>query len=106
MATSRLASALVLGHPLRLSSIVCAGFGRGSAQLGWPTASILPTTDVRDDLATLDEVGTYCGWAVCHTSARGESEGDNGRLFEAVINVGVDPNYVGKYLSGNRFVDA
>jgi len=68
--------------PLRLEAPVVPGFGRGSKQLGVPTANLCPASLGPCALAALRR-GVYFGWA----SLAGEP------TCKAVLNVGVRPTF-------------
>lgn len=60
---------------------VVKGFGRGSKELGIPTANF--PTDVVDRLPADIEGGVYCGWASV----------DNGPVYKMVLSIGWNPYY-------------
>jgi HAD superfamily hydrolase (TIGR01509 family) len=75
--------AVPLAPPLRLRGAVVRGVGRGSAQLGIPTANL--------DLAALEEgalggavTGIYCGHA---------SVGDDPAVYDMVMSIGFNPHF-------------
>jgi hypothetical protein len=67
--------------PPRVTGKVVKGFGRGSKDLGWPTAN-LEAADVDADLVGLDR-GVYCGWG----TVNGEGP------YLAVASLGINPTY-------------
>jgi len=71
------------GGPSRLQAPVVSGFGRGSAQLGFPTANLCPS-HLAPALAALPR-GVYYGWAVL------QSEPDAPR--KCVLNIGARPTF-------------
>ena len=77
-----------LSPPLYFTSRVVMGFQRGSKELGWPTANLENTPQVR---AALDaaETGVYCGWAVVGSAA-------NAAVYKAAISIGWNPTFKGK----------
>lgn len=70
--------------PIRMISKVVRGFGRGSKDLGIPTANLdrntLQSSTPFDDLPT----GIYWGYA---------NIGDNGVVYKAAISIGYNPTY-------------
>lgn len=54
-------NAYKLSEPITLGGPVVHGFGRGSKELGIPTANV-PVESVRDQVDALD-CGIYYGWA-------------------------------------------
>lgn len=80
--------------PIHLSGPVVQGFGRGSAELGIPTANI-PIAGLsvggHDDM----ESGIYYGWCGLNVNRKGEqgkSDG-GGTVFEMVMSIGWNPFY-------------
>lgn len=59
-------------YPQRIEATVIAGFGRGSSDLGIPTANI-PQNAV--DHLHLPQTGVYYGWASVHKNNDAEIEG-------------------------------
>ena len=66
--------------PIRLAATVVKGFGRGSKELGIPTAN-LAADEVRAALARV-EAGIYYGWALLR-----------GRPYKACVSVGWNPTF-------------
>jgi riboflavin kinase len=60
---------------------IVKGFGRGSRELGFPTANF--STDVSDSAPTSLECGVYFGWAKV----------DNGPVYQMVLSFGFNPFY-------------
>lgn len=99
-----------LPYPIVVDTTVTAGFGRGSSELGIPTANIPPGT-----LANLD-AGVYFGWAAVHRqdpklesdtiSTRGRNiefnfgselqSSEDGIPFPMVMSIGWNPYYGNK----------
>ncbi|EPS43755.1 hypothetical protein H072_2272 [Dactylellina haptotyla CBS 200.50] len=75
-------------YPAQLSGEVIAGFGRGSKELGIPTANI-PT----EGLPTFIESGIYYGWAGLKTKDCGSSSDKGDGIFPMVMSVGWNPFY-------------
>ncbi|KAK6346483.1 riboflavin kinase [Orbilia brochopaga] len=73
-------------YPIRLSGKVISGFGRGSKELGIPTANI-PT----DGLPDFIDSGIYFGWAGLRAKDCGGSNGD--LIYPMVMSVGWNPFY-------------
>ncbi|CAI5980683.1 unnamed protein product [Closterium sp. NIES-65] len=94
--------------PVFMKAPVVTGFGRGSKQMGIPTANMLPEV-LREQLEGMQR-GVYFGWArlphlegegTTHRGAGGEGEvggGEEGtgrpRVFKMVLNVGRRPTFV------------
>ena len=70
-------------RPVLLSAIVVKGFGRGSKELGIPTAN-LAADDVRSAIADV-AAGIYFGWAVL-----------DGVAYKACVSVGWNPHFPGE----------
>jgi len=82
--------------PVHLRGHVTTGFGRGSKQLGVPTANI-PPEPLRDQLSKLPN-GVYFGWAQVDLAAH---EGDStpeadSKVHKMVLNVGRRPTFEDK----------
>ncbi|KAK9837891.1 hypothetical protein WJX74_007326 [Apatococcus lobatus] len=75
------------GLPLKLEGPVVEGFGRGSKQLGFPTANLDPAP-LQDALAPFP-TGVYWGYA---TVCKGSSA-DAAEAALAVVNIGKRPTY-------------
>ena len=74
------------GAPLFLQAPVVNGFGRGSREMGTPTANLdVPT--IRDAIAGLPR-GVYFGWA-----QRAGAAGEDGAVHKMVMNVGERPSF-------------
>ncbi|KAK2705216.1 riboflavin kinase-like [Artemia franciscana] len=69
------------GLPLFVEGFVVRGYGRGSKQLGIPTANF--SEQVIDDLPHSLDTGIYYGWANV----------DAGEVFKMVMSVGWNPFY-------------
>lgn len=80
------------GAPIYLSGAVTTGFGRGSKQLGVPTAN-LPPKDLIKELAPLP-TGVYFGWA-CVDAPEGAPEEDR-EVHKMVMNIGRRPTFEDK----------
>ena len=63
------------------SGLVVKGFGRGSKQLGIPTANY--AEDIVDKLPESFDQGVYYGWA----------QVDNGLVYKMVMSIGKNPYY-------------
>ncbi|KAK9507072.1 hypothetical protein O3M35_008895 [Rhynocoris fuscipes] len=70
--------------PLFVSGVVDKGFGRGSKELGIPTANY--SSEVVKNLPHNLETGVYYGW----------SQIDNGAVHKMVMSVGWNPFYQNK----------
>ncbi|KAJ1925174.1 riboflavin kinase [Tieghemiomyces parasiticus] len=75
-------------YPVFLSGPVQRGFGRGSKELGIPTAN-LPEQVVHDACSNLT-TGVYFGWA----------QVDGGPVYGMVMSLGWNPYYKNEKLSG------
>lgn len=73
--------------PLQLQSTVVKGFGRGSRQLGVPTANMDPEP-LQQQLQQLPQ-GVYFGWAQLTLAAGGPPA--DGAVHKMVMNVGRRP---------------
>ncbi len=67
--------------PYFTSGKVVHGFGRGSKQLGIPTANF--PTEVVDNLPEEYKEGVYYGWA----------QVDNGPVYKMVMSIGKNPYF-------------
>ncbi|KAL2853412.1 riboflavin kinase-domain-containing protein [Aspergillus pseudoustus] len=87
--------------PIRLSGPVIKGFGRGSKELGIPTANI-PVDGLEDVLPEELGVGVYFGVVALDpatapaSSGNGEKELDNAKILPAVLSIGYNPFYKNK----------
>ncbi|BES88185.1 riboflavin kinase [Nesidiocoris tenuis] len=70
--------------PLFVQGTVTRGFGRGSKELGCPTANY--SQEVVKSLPQELDTGIYCGWASI----------DHGLVHKMVMSVGWNPFYNGK----------
>jgi riboflavin kinase len=77
--------------PLRLSAPAVRGFGRGSRELGIPTANLPPECLPPGAWEAL-EAGIYWGWAGLLPEVLPEG-GGCARVFPAAISVGFNPTY-------------
>ncbi|ORX51354.1 riboflavin kinase [Piromyces finnis] len=69
-------------YPLYLKGEITRGFGRGSRELGVPTANL--PQDVADSVASVIDTGVYYGWArACHTDT----------VYPMVMSYGWNPYY-------------
>jgi hypothetical protein len=87
--------------PYRLRGAVVKGFGRGSSELGWPTANLEPVAfkGKIDD----SEEGVYIGWAqVINSAVRSRTTGASAGapavepVHKALVSVGWNPAYDNK----------
>jgi len=76
--------------PLRMSSIVVSGFGRGSTDLGIPTAN-LSREKIKLSLvdASFDDLQTGIYWGYCRI-------GTNPSIFKTACSIGFNPYYGNK----------
>lgn len=78
--------------PIRLSGLVTTGFGRGSKQLGVPTAN-LPPGPLQEQLAGLAD-GVYFGWA--QLDVGGSWTAADRQVHKMVMNIGRRPTFEDK----------
>ncbi|GAQ88417.1 riboflavin kinase [Klebsormidium nitens] len=71
--------------PLYMKTPVVSGFGRGSRQLGFPTANLAPELLVKELDGLMN--GVYFGWA------RLVAEGKDDKVYKMVMNVGNRPTF-------------
>lgn len=78
--------------PIQLSGPVVKGFGRGSKELGIPTANI-PLAGL--SVGGHDEVesGVYYGWAGLNVDEKGEGTQEKGSVWPMVMSIGFNPFY-------------
>lgn len=86
--------AYALPTPLLLEGPVVAGFGRGSRQLGTPTANLPPDQVVASFGPAGPSLGVYFGWARLLAPPPGSPPAD-GDPHPAVLNVGRRPTMEG-----------
>lgn len=79
--------------PIRLSGPIVKGFGRGSAELGIPTANI-PVAGLSVGGHEDIESGVYYGWAGVDVDDTGQRlGGGKGGVWEMVMSIGWNPFY-------------
>ncbi|VEU34881.1 unnamed protein product [Pseudo-nitzschia multistriata] len=73
--------------PLRLTSVVVRGYGRGSTDLGIPTAN-LSRENIKLNLVgvSFDDLPTGIYWGFCRV-------GDNPTIFKTACSIGYNPYY-------------
>eukprot|EP00536_Pseudo-nitzschia_multiseries_P001772 jgi/Psemu1/250972/estExt_Genewise1Plus.C_220190 len=73
--------------PLRLTSVVVRGYGRGSTDLGIPTAN-LSRDDIKFNLvdASFDDLPTGIYWGFCRVGA-------NPTVYKTACSIGYNPYY-------------
>jgi riboflavin kinase len=76
--------------PIYMEGTVVTGYGRGSAQLGVPTANLSPV-DVGREIEGLPS-GVYFGWAQLQTG--GDSVIEDRSVHKMVMNIGKRPTFV------------
>ncbi|KAH6678829.1 hypothetical protein F5X68DRAFT_173214 [Plectosphaerella plurivora] len=83
-------------YPLRMEGKVISGFGRGSKELGIPTANLPVDASLNPWIADIKS-GVYFGWASLGLPAthpdRPESESASLLLYPMVMSVGYNPFY-------------
>jgi hypothetical protein len=106
-----------LSKPIRIKGHISHGFGRGSRQLGFPTANIPISSSYLQELRNI-KPGVYAGYAVVESSKKhhnshhdtvndysnniasaatgGGSDKYFGVCFKAAVNVGYSPTFEGK----------
>ena len=83
-------------YPLRMEGTVISGFGRGSKELGIPTAN-LPVDDATTPWISTMPSGVYFGWAslslpASHPNAS-PMPGSSFSLYPMVMSIGYNPFY-------------
>lgn len=78
--------------PIRLSGPIIKGFGRGSAELGIPTANI-PIAGLSVGGREEVESGVYYGWAGVDVDERGERAGGACGVWGVALSIGWNPFY-------------
>ena len=85
--------------PIQLSGPIVKGFGRGSKELGIPTANI-PLTGLSVGGHDKVESGVYYGWAGIdvdkdgkHISSHAGDGGERGIAWPMVMSIGFNPYY-------------
>ncbi len=80
--------------PIRLSGPIVKGFGRGSAELGIPTANI-PIAGLSVGGNENVESGVYYGWAGVDVDETGKRESGvgKGKVWGMVMSIGWNPFY-------------
>jgi len=73
--------------PVKMDGLVVTGFGRGSKQMGVPTANLSPD-EVGEAAGRLPR-GVYFGWAVLEGAQR-----EDGAVHKMVMNIGRRPTFV------------
>lgn len=82
----------VAPFPIRLSGPIVKGFGRGSAELGIPTANI-PIAGLSVGGNEGVESGVYYGWAGVDVDESGKREGGAYGVWEVALSIGWNPFY-------------
>ncbi|KAG2173283.1 hypothetical protein INT43_004657 [Umbelopsis isabellina] len=70
-------------YPLKLAGTVVKGFGRGSKELGIPTANL--SNEALDALCSAFDTGVYYGWTCI--------EADKSTIYPMVMSLGWNPYY-------------
>ncbi|SLM39963.1 riboflavin kinase [Lasallia pustulata] len=78
--------------PLKLNGKVVKGFGRGSKELGIPTANI-PVAGLAVGGHEDVENGVYYGWAGLNVGPDGAFTGERGTVYPMVMSIGWNPFY-------------
>jgi len=78
---------MLAGGPVKMQGTVVTGFGRGSKQMGVPTANLSPE-EVGEAASKLPK-GVYFGWAVLQ-----DAQGQGGEVHKMVMNIGKRPTFV------------
>jgi len=84
----------VENFPFYLKGEVIRGFGRGSKQLGIPTANI-PTKEYASILSTFP-CGVYYGWAKVNFKKQTDDQKNCSQVFKMAMNIGWVPFYKNK----------
>lgn len=77
--------------PIQLSGPIVKGFGRGSSELGIPTANI-PLSGLSVGGHAEVESGVYYGWAGVNVNDAGERQ-ERGGVWPMVMSIGYNPYY-------------
>ncbi|CAM0139873.1 riboflavin kinase [Umbelopsis sp. WA50703] len=70
-------------YPLKLAGTVVKGFGRGSKELGIPTANL--SNEALDTLCSAFDTGVYYGWT--------RIDADKSTIYPMVMSLGWNPYY-------------
>lgn len=91
-----MASSLTQKLPIRIISKVVRGYGRGSKDLGIPTANVSREKDVLScSCGDFDELptGIYWGFARIGSSSEKDDNAVLGKVHVAAISIGYNPTY-------------
>lgn len=85
--------------PLRMTSVVVRGFGRGSTDLGIPTANLdrmaIKLFDCKTNSAlTFDDLPCGIYWGFCRIGDNSDAEGST--VYKAAVSIGYNPTYNNK----------
>lgn len=94
------AKQMLLKTPVRFTSTVVKGFGRGDRLLGFPTANLAETEELLSTLRKMD-AGVYCGWASLQDTDVAKPD----QVFKTAINIGYNPTYRGKYPLYHKMIE-
>lgn len=84
--------------PLRMTSKVVRGFGRGSTDLGIPTANLdrdsieLSNSNASHNL-TFDDLPTGIYWGFCRIGEATGTVGDERTVYKTAVSIGYNPTY-------------
>lgn len=85
--------------PLRMTSIVVRGFGRGSTDLGIPTANLdrlaIKLCNVGSKTLTFDDLPCGIYWGFCRIGDSKEA-GDGDTVYKTAVSIGYNPTYKNK----------
>lgn len=89
--------------PLRMTSTVVRGFGRGSTDLGIPTANLDRTatkvykaaTQEGGPSLTFDDLPCGIYWGFCRIGKK-STEGDGATVYKTAVSIGFNPTYNNK----------
>lgn len=84
--------------PLRMTSKVVRGYGRGSTELGIPTANLdrdsIALSDSNDSHSlTFDDLPTGIYWGFCRIGEANSEVGDAATVYKTAVSIGYNPTY-------------
>jgi len=88
--------------PLRMMSTVVRGFGRGSTDLGIPTANLdrtaikLLNNSSNKALLTFDDLPCGIYWGFCRIGEKSAQGGDGTTVYKTAVSIGYNPTYNNK----------
>ncbi|CAB9500642.1 Riboflavin kinase [Seminavis robusta] len=86
--------------PLRMTSTVVRGFGRGSTDLGIPTANLdrlaIKVLGGTDHKLTFDDLPCGIYWGFCRIGDNTDTVGDGATVYKTAVSIGYNPTYNNK----------